>query len=205
MRWHAAQSGAMAQPWVGVFGPLFGGLVAAVILARRGHFVFGVHDQDFRDMLANAWRHGGSEGVASTLGARLRDGFSTALPLTNRSSRAPFRYDDFQHCGGEVDDAVPEAHRRRRGERVLTQLLQVALPFFLGLFAGHVLRPRSPDSRLAHVLYGLIGITAIWVFIPNPLGLTALVTIPGLILAGVLSGLFDGYRLVRRHFTQTAS
>ncbi len=84
-------------------------------------------------------------------------------------------------------------------------MLPVALPFFLGLFAGHVLRPRSPDSRLAHVLYGAIAITAIWVFLPNPLGLPVLVTIPGLILAGVLSVLFDGFRLVRRLFSRTAS
>ena len=75
-------------------------------------------------------------------------------------------------------------------------LLHVALPFFVGLLAGRVLSPRSPDSRLAHVLYGIGAISAIWVFIPNPLELPGLVTFPGLILAGMLSGLFDGRRLI---------
>ena len=88
---------------------------------------------------------------------------------------------------------------------MVTDLLQVALPFFLGLLAGHVLRPRSPDSRLANVLYGIAGITAIWVFMPNPFGLPVVVTIPGLILAGALLGVFDGYRLVRRLISRTAS
>lgn len=59
MQWQAVQSGVGAQPWVGVLAPLIGGLVAAVVLSRRGHFVFGVHDHDFRDTLANALRDGG--------------------------------------------------------------------------------------------------------------------------------------------------
>ncbi len=75
-------------------------------------------------------------------------------------------------------------------------LLYVALPFFLGLLGGQVLSPRGPDNRLAHVLYGIGAISAIWVFIPNPLDLPGIVTIPGLILAGMLSGLFDGRRLI---------
>lgn len=75
-------------------------------------------------------------------------------------------------------------------------LLHVALPYFLGLLTGQVLGPRSPNSRLAHMLYGIGAISAIWVFIPNPLELPGLVTIPGLILAGMLSGLFDARRLI---------
>lgn len=46
------------------------------------------------------------------------------------------------------------------------------------------------------MLYGIGAISAIWVFIPNPLELPGLVTIPGLILAGMLSGLFDARRLI---------
>lgn len=88
---------------------------------------------------------------------------------------------------------------------MLTDLLQVALPFFMGLFVGHVLRSRSPDSRLANVLYGIVGISAIWSFMPNPLGLPVIVTFIGLILAGAFLGLFDGYRLARRVITRTAS
>jgi len=84
-------------------------------------------------------------------------------------------------------------------------LLHVALPFFLGLLAGQVLSPRSPDSRLAHVLYGIGAVSAIWVFIPNPLELPGLVTIPGLTLAGMLSGLFDGRRLVTSLTKRTSS
>ena len=87
----------------------------------------------------------------------------------------------------------------------MTDLLQVGLPFFMGLVAGHVLRPRIPYCRLANVSFGIVGITAIWVFMPNPFGLPVVVTIPGLILAGVVLGLFDGYRLVRHLMTRTAS
>ena len=46
------------------------------------------------------------------------------------------------------------------------------------------------------MLYGIGAVSAKWVFIPNPFELPGLVTIPGLILAGMLSGLFDGRRLI---------
>lgn len=59
MRWHAAQAGAHSQSWAFVLAPLFAGLFAVVILSRSGHFVFGVHDHDFREALTNALRDGG--------------------------------------------------------------------------------------------------------------------------------------------------
>lgn len=77
-------------------------------------------------------------------------------------------------------------------------LAQVVLPFFLGLLAGQLLSSRSPGSPWAHLLYGVGCVGAIWLFIPNPLELPPVVTFPGLILGGVLSGLFDVRRVINQ-------
>ena len=57
-------------------------------------------------------------------------------------------------------------------------------------------RPGARRSRaLARVLYGIGAGSAIWVFIPDPLEVPGLVTIPSLILAGMLPRLFDARRV----------
>ena len=48
---------------------------------------------------------------------------------------------------------------------------------------------------MARVLYGIGAGSAIWVFIPDPLEVPGLVTIPSLILAGMLPRLFDARRV----------
>jgi hypothetical protein len=73
---------------------------------------------------------------------------------------------------------------------------QVALPFLVGLVVGQGLRPESPASRWAQLSYGCGCIAAIWIFIPNPFELPPVATIPGLLIGGVLSGMFDVRRLI---------
>jgi len=87
---------------------------------------------------------------------------------------------------------------------VTSVLTQIALPFFLGLLAGRVLSTRSPGSRWAHVVYGVGTLAAIWLIMLNPFTLPPVITVPGLVLGGVLSGMFDVRRLRRNRDSGTA-